>query len=278
VNNEDYIESGILELYAAGGLTQSECKETERLAALYPEIRVALDEACETMEAYGEFYAINPGPELKERIMQQIVNPAQPANNIQAEDTSVYPLTYPEKNKEYSHYKWLFAASVALFLLSGFLSFHFYSKWQQAENRLAGVMASEQQLAQNYKTTSLELQEQEKVISIFRNPEFKHIRLKGTAAHPEAQMVVYWNINQQEVYVDNVTLPKPPSGKQYQLWALDNGKPVDAGLIQDASSKARLQQMKNISSAQAFAVTLEPTGGSTDPTLEQLTVIGNIGS
>ncbi|RZK28201.1 MAG: anti-sigma factor [Hymenobacter sp.] len=70
--------------------------------------------------------------------------------------------------------------------------------------------------------------------------------------------------------------PLPP-GKQYQLWALDNGKPVDAGVLTAATTAGSgLQQMKDIASAQTFAMTVEPTGGSAGPTLTTMTVVGNI--
>nr|WP_255487977.1 anti-sigma factor [Pontibacter sp. KCTC 32443] len=230
------------------------------------------------MEAYATLYAVQPRPELKDRIMQQFATPAQENNVIAEEETPVHPLVYPGDEKEASAYKWMFAASIVLFLLSGWLSFHFYNKWQEAEQRLAGVIASEQQLARNFRQTSQQFKQQEETLAILRNPAYKQVLLKGVAAHPEAEMKVYWNAAQQKVYVDAVSLPAPPTGKQYQLWALKDGKPIDAGMIEVSDDKAGMQQMKNIGAAQAFAVTLEPTGGSASPTLEQLTVMGNIDS
>lgn len=277
MDNEDYITSGILELYAAGGLTQAAREEVERRAATSPEIRQALDEACTAMEAYAGLYAQRPRTDLKDRIMQQIAHPAQQAPAIPTAETPVRPL-YPEPPQQAPAYKWMFAASIALFLLSSLLSFHFYNKWQVAEEKLSSVMASEQVLARNFTRTSLLLQMQESALSILRNPDVKTIKLEGVEAHPEASMMVYWNPRQQQVYVDAVTLPPPPSGKQYQLWALKDGKPIDAGLIEVSDGKLSFQKMKNIPAAQAFAVTLEPAGGSRVPTLEQLTVMGKIGS
>jgi anti-sigma-K factor RskA len=275
--NEDYIASGILELYAAQGLTEAEREEVERRAATSPEIRLALEKACAAMEAYAGLYAVRPRPDLKDRIMQRIGNPVQEAHLPPAADTPVRKL-YPEAPKETAGYKWMFAASITLFLLTGLLSFHFYNKWQQAEERIASMVGSAQLLAQNFKRTSLQLQKKEETLAILRNREFKLVRLQGVAAHPEASMLVYWNPRQQQVYVDAVALPPPPTGKQYQLWALQDGKPKDAGMIAVSEGKSGLLKMKNISSAQAFAVTLEPAGGSRVPTLEQLTVMGKIES
>lgn len=277
MHNEDYIASGILELYAAGGLSRAEREEVEHRAAASPEIRLALDEACAAMENYARLYATQPRAELKNRIFNEIGNP-MPEQGLESDEASPVVPLYPENHREASAYKWMFAASIVLFLISGFVSFHFYTKWQQAEEKLAGVIASEQVLAQNFRTTSLKAQQQEKTLSILRNPDFKLLRLQGVEAHPDASMLVYWNPALQDVYVDEVTLPAAPSGKQYQLWALKDGKPIDAGMIEVTDGKASLQQMKKIQAAEAFAVTLEPAGGSAQPTLEQLTVIGNIKS
>jgi len=79
------------------------------------------------------------------------------------------------------------------------------------------------------------------------------------------------------VYVDVKNLPALPADKQYQLWALDNGKPVDAGILAVATAAGdSLQHMKDIASAQAFAMTVEPAGGSVNPTLSTMTVMGAI--
>ena len=53
-------------------------------------------------------------------------------------------------------------------------------------------------------------------------------------------------------------MPAPPSDKQYQLWALLDGKPIDLGMLNfDAKQKKLLVRMKNAQNAQAFAITLE---------------------
>ena len=73
-------------------------------------------------------------------------------------------------------------------------------------------------------------------------------------------------------------LPAPTSGKQYQLWAILNGQPVDLGVIPNdifVQKKALLLTMKNTIGAQAFAITLEKMGGN--PTPEgQMYTLGNL--
>jgi hypothetical protein len=50
-------------------------------------------------------------------------------------------------------------------------------------------------------------------------------------------------------------LPAPALGKQYQLWAIVDGKPVDAGIISLQKEIYKIQKMKSFGSAQAFAIT-----------------------
>lgn len=285
MTNEEYIASGNLELYAAGGLNQEEREEVELRAKNYPEIRAALEEACSAMESYVQLYAVTPAPEVKAKILSSIHNeikkPLSSYSDKEKEPIALFPP--PSDNSIPNHqpeeqkpYKWMLAASVSLFLISGVLSFFFYKKWQQAEDQLAVVAASEQRMANQVETISLESQRLEETLAILRSPDFQPVKLVGVEARNKANMVVYWSAKNQEVFVDNTLMPPPPAGKQYQLWALNNGVPVDAGMLPLEQAGVYLQKMKPISSAQAFAVTLEPIGGSKTPTLELLSVMGEV--
>lgn len=266
----------MLELYAAGALTPEEQREVEHMAERSPEVKQALAEACSAMENYAALYAVQPNPDVKDKIMASIAG-QQPV--AAAEPDNVHALSPPTEQQEGSAYKWMFAASVALFLVSGFMSFRFYQNWQDAERRLAVAQAAEQTLAQNINQANYVLSQQEQLLAILRDANYTPVKLQGVEAHPDANVMVYWNPAQQQVYVDVLQLPAPPAGKQYQLWALDNGKPVDAGMLSlEGGESINLQQMKTIGSAQAFAITLEPAGGSANPTLEQMYVLGEVKS
>ncbi|MHA6247544.1 anti-sigma factor [Pontibacter sp. CAU 1760] len=280
MNNDEYIASGILELYAAGALSQEEKLEVEHRAADSPEVHAALQEACRVMEEYASLYAVAPNPALKNRILNQIGHSPSDDTIVAEEDEQPVRPLYPVQEPESSPYKWMFAASIALFLLSGFMSIRFYQNWQNAEDKLAQALALEQTMAQNYQTASYRLNQQEQALQVLRSGDFRLVRLQGVEGHADAQVLVYWNAAAQQVYIDPLQLPAPPAGKQYQLWALLDGKPIDAGLIslKQGESRELLQPMKGIGAAQAFAVTLEPAGGSVNPTLEQLYVMGEVSS
>nr|WP_262904921.1 anti-sigma factor [Hymenobacter pini] len=175
---------------------------------------------------------------------------------------------------EPSRLKWLIAASVALLLLSGLGNYLLYNRLQETEANLEVAQSEQSRYAA---TQQAALKERDQELAVLRSADFRSVELKGTPKAPEALARVYYNPKTKAVYVDVRNLPAPPSGKQYQLWALDNGKPVDAGVLASTTASGdSIQQMKDIASAQAFAMTVEDAGGVASPTLSTMTVIGNL--
>jgi anti-sigma-K factor RskA len=99
-----------------------------------------------------------------------------------------------------------------------------------------------------------------------------HTMKKG---HPMAAMV-YWSKAKGEAYVSAAALPMPPKGMQYQVWVMQDGKPVDIGVLPtDMSGTPAMQKVnKPVMYGDAFAITLEKEGGSPTPTMENIYVMG----
>ncbi|MDB5233711.1 MAG: hypothetical protein JWR44_704, partial [Hymenobacter sp.] len=171
---------------------------------------------------------------------------------------------------------WAMAASVALLLSLGANAL-LYSQWKDASSDLVALQNDQARFATTTNVVQKERDELRQANEVLRSDEFKAVALAGTKTAPTAHAKVLFNPNTHKVYVDVKSLPALPAGKQYQLWALDNGKPVDAGVLTLATATgAGIQHMKDIASAQTFAMTVEPEGGSVNPTLSTMTVVGNI--
>jgi anti-sigma-K factor RskA len=116
-------------------------------------------------------------------------------------------------------------------------------------------------------------------LNVYRDPSYQLIHLKGTAKTPASALTVAWSPKQHKVMVNLYNAKLPAAGKdhQYQLWAIANGKPVDLGVFDKAETdSANIKAMKPIGAAQAFAVTIEPRGGSINPTMNQMVVIASL--
>jgi anti-sigma-K factor RskA len=67
-------------------------------------------------------------------------------------------------------------------------------------------------------------------------------------------------------------MPDPGEGHVYQLWVLDDGKAASAGILADSGGSARALT-DAFSSGDSLAVTVEPTGGSDQPTTDPVLVL-----
>jgi anti-sigma-K factor RskA len=294
---QEYIESGRLEQYALGELDPAAQAEVERWAARHPEVRQELDELLAGLGVYAEAHTLAPPAGLRDRVLSRVLAEiggaetapvaapvATPAAPVAAAPTMRVSASNPRPAETYAAAPpatrssgWAIAASVAL-LLSLAANALLYSRWQQTSTELVAAQNSQARFAQTSQVMERRLSSTQEQLHILRSPkEYKMVALAGTPAHPTAQARVMYNAAAHRVYLDVQQLPPLPAGKQYQLWALDKGKPVDAGVLAaNTATGDSIQQMKDIASAQAFAMTVEPVGGSAGPTLTTMTVIGNI--
>lgn len=67
-------------------------------------------------------------------------------------------------------------------------------------------------------------------------------------------------------------LPELPEDQTYQIWAIKDGEPVSCGIFtpENGSSMSVAQIEENLEGAEVMAVTVEPAGGSPQPTSDIL--------
>jgi anti-sigma-K factor RskA len=85
------------------------------------------------------------------------------------------------------------------------------------------------------------------------------------ASYASAQIIVAWDAYQHRGVIATQNLSAPPTGHDYQLWVLDPTAlaPVSAGLL----TGSRPFLAKPVSAPNSgFAISLEPAGGSPEPT------------
>jgi anti-sigma-K factor RskA len=112
---------------------------------------------------------------------------------------------------------------------------------------------------------------------MMKDPSMAIVKMSAVATSPAhtSMATVYWNTESKDVYLLVNKLPKPVSDKQYQLWAIVDGKPVDAGTF-EMPEGVSFVKLKTIPKADAFAITLEKKGGSATPDMEAMYVMGKV--
>lgn len=263
---QEIISSGLLELHAAGLTSTEESFRVLRWINDYPEVAKAYDEIQRDIESYALAQGTPPSAAVKEKIFTALDLDA--AKNNKESDAS------PNTGKIIGlkpYWKWMAVASMFLLMASGILNVLFYNKYSTASKDLK---LSEQELAQlNQDFTDLKSD-----MNIIQSKYSEAIRLNGVNTTPEAIAKIFWMKNTGDVYIDASNLPDVQQDQQFQLWAIVDGKPVDAGLIITSrkSDKYRIQKMRSFGRAEAFAITIEKQGGSPSPTLSKMVVMGKM--
>ena len=236
MNTQEYISSGLIESYVLGLASPEERSEFEQMCHKYPEVSEARNAFELALEKQAMENAIAPAAGLKDKIFNQISSPGKVVSMQAA----------PVRRLNWLKY----AAAACLLLLAGsiYLNISLSNKNKSLQN--------------SYNNTVAELSDIKKDIGVLQsNPNVKMAAMGGLQVSPASFATVYWDTVSHDVYLLANNLPVPPGDKQYQLWALLDGKPIDLGMLDyDLKQKKLLIRMKNASDAQAFAITLEKKG------------------
>lgn len=293
MNTKEYIESGILEEYVLGTVSPQEKREVECMSSIYPEIRAELDTLSVAMEQYAQTLRREPPADIKVWLLNELEfgNPETeaiqetpkvaitPTEDV-AEKT-VRPLYSKEEKEEiYSRptYRvtWLVAASLGLVVLV--FAYFLYSQLQGSQQTLSALRESNEQLSEEVRTLRSHQLQTDQTLAILKEPGTRVIRLNATDSTTANLATIYWNASTGQVNLEIDSLTRPSEAQQYQLWAIVDGKPVDAGVFEIGEGTKVVQQSKKFLKADAFAITLERRGGSPTPTLSAMVVVGNVKS
>ncbi len=104
--------------------------------------------------------------------------------------------------------------------------------------------------------------------SVLSSPQWRIIPLAGQQPAPDSSAKVYWDV-QGNRWVVTADLPPAPEGKVYQVWFVTPTAKISAGLIcpnKTGHGFTVIRFPSNAAPLAAAAITLEPEGGSQQPT------------
>jgi len=263
VDIQEYIKSGIIESYVLGLADPEEMATLERMRALYPELNAAILDFEQELELAARKNAVPVDGGVKEQLFKKLPLHPQPA--ITADTAG--------GRKVIRFSKPLAAAAAVLIIASVGYNIYAYQRVKILERENKDLAMERSQLYTQNGTLRTRAEEPNTGLQLFSDPASLKIALTGIKETASTKAVVIWNKTNKEVHLMIKGLPTPPRDKQYQLWALVNGTPVDAGVIGDCATFCLLKPIDN---AQAFAITLEKTGGNPTPSLDQLQAMGKV--
>jgi len=238
LNIKEYISSGIIESYVLNLASDEERREFEALSLQYPDLVQARIEFELLLENQSLENAITPPVEMKAKIFDEISNRSK---IISLQNNSPKKINW-----------WKYVAAACLLVLAGSVYMNII-----LSNKNKKLDGSNEKINEELAIIKKDIEK------LKGNPDMKMTSMKGTDISPLSYATVYWDTTTQDVYLMLNNLPKPASDKQYQLWALLDGQPIDLGLIDNnffIQQNKLLLRAKNVQSAQAFAITLENKG------------------
>lgn len=289
MNIKEYISSGIIESYVLGMANDAERAEFERMCDMYPEVKAARESFEIAFEQETKFNQLQPPANLKSKIFSEIdidasisrgrdwssgVATENESNTAARPGVDLQPTKIIKINRRQ---RYLSAAAVTLLLLSTALNFYFFNRSKYYSEQYRDLLAQQTQIVSNNQILQTRMLEYEKAMEIMKDTNMMIVKMPSIATSPDptSATTVYWNTITKDVFLTINQLPVHDENHQYQLWAMVDGKPVDAGVI-DMKSGPGMVKMKNIPRAQAFAITLEKKGGSPTPSLDKLYVMGKV--
>lgn len=260
---QEYINSGILELYVYGALSEKESREVTRELKKYPEIKAEVEEIEEALMMLSKAVAPNNANHLITSIKEKLTTvPKAPMQEP------------PVKRISWVTYSgW----AASLLLLIGL--FLFFNRTNNLRNQLSSARAKNAQMEQQITDAREDAKNAEELLAVIRDKNVTKIQLAGQEIAPKAYASVYWNASTNKAYIDAAKLPTPPRGKVYQVWSLTMQPltPTSIGLLEDFKADGnKVFSLENTNQSEAFGITLEPEGGSKTPTMEQLYVLGTV--
>lgn len=221
--------------------TCAECREE------YEQLRPTVDAVAKSVESCPDLErgAVVASPLLKTRIMQQIRREAVPAarTNV-AEMRAVRPIVWPA----YA----VAAACLAIALVTGIINISLNDQIRQKNADLALIEA-------HSRLVTRDLALQRTALADLVSPDSQRFDVT------DGQVVRHG----KRLYLTMNELPAPPKGKVYQAWTLraDATKmSPSVTFVPNASGVAVVPVPVDASSVGAVAVSVEPDGGSKQPT------------
>jgi anti-sigma-K factor RskA len=266
VNIQEYISSGIVESYVLGLADEAERAQFEQMCTQHTEVLAARDAFELSLEQHAMAAAVAPPARVREAVLQQLAT--EPEANAGKMAAPVVQLRPVKRGTIPMAMRYVAAASIVMLLGSVGLNVYYFNRYQDFSKRYDQLLAQQTELAKNNEVLQTKLGNYESTVKAMNSPYMAQIKMEGSAVPaspaPDGKATILWDTRTKDVYLMVNNLPQPQAGMQYQLWAIVDNQPVDAGML-EMDKGHMMVKMKNIPRAQLFAITLEQQGGSPTP-------------
>ena len=262
MDSSKILESGILEQYVLGLVSEEENAEIEVYMVAYPEVNEKVQRLRSCMEHYTGIHDIS-SPE-KGRDCFPNLNCDRLSGKARERCLSVETKFGKSQKKEkkeelaemHNYTRLLTAlASISILFFAG-LSIFFYQKQASEAASLAEIKEEFSKLEKQHQIVVLQMQSTYLTNELLKDKGTKKMNLKGVGEMPEAEVIVYYNSSQKRTILSPVSLPKAPKDHHYQLWAEVDQQIVNMGTINQEAEKNGIIPINFVANSENFSITL----------------------
>ena len=133
-------------------------------------------------------------------------------------------------------------------------------------------------------TTIVELtnkiEKDQEILNILSSKKIDIVIMNGLEVNPAGYGKIIFNPADRTAILQVSNLPKTAEDKDYQLWTIQNKKPLDNGIFSIKNDNEKTYflitniKVSELNDINAFAITLEPKGGVPQPT-GKMYLLGN---
>jgi anti-sigma-K factor RskA len=245
----------LLPFYALDALTDEERELVEEYLIEHPEARQQVEQMSRTASALPQGVApVDPPRRVKQALLARV---AADAKGRARPSTQSQPSRRGMRFENFFRTFSLVTAAVAIVwvILLNLQVARLRSEITGLNERLAAQSDSLEKIITNLPQTN-----PSNVITV---------SLKGTEVQPQAQGQLLVNPNSQSAVLVIAGLSQLEAGKTYQIWLIDGGAPVSAGLLtvdQNGQGVFVVTSEAEIGSFNSLGISVEPEGGSPQPT------------
>ncbi|MFN1834526.1 anti-sigma factor domain-containing protein [Balneola sp. MJW-20] len=206
-----------------------------------------------------------PAPHIKEKILKEINQEHSERSRDQANILNM------------RRFRFAVAASFVFIFMS--LGLLYYSQNLRQEIGQKEQLITQQET--RIQSLNSELERKEELLAILESREVDLVVMSGQQVNPQGYGKVVWDKDNGQALLQIANLPLITDQNDYQLWFIKDGQPISAGIfgVKDPSRDNffKIENLKDSADQGAFAITLEPGGGSPQPTGDMY-LLGELGS
>lgn len=250
--DHEYLAAG----YVLGGLAPEELELAHSLNESDPEFRKEVAAFSDTMALISESdEPIEPSPDVEAAILNipsKAASPEGEPDSPEAEPSPSTPDAAPSRHARMTQAVFALAAST-LVIVAAVLGTMLFNQVQQAQEVEQSLTAAEQ--------------EREKMELLLGAPDLSAAHVESAAG---GSVTVTYSMDASMIHIVPHDVPSPSADESMQMWLIDEEGPQSLGLMSGESSE--MLDSVDLVEGVAFGVTIEPSGGSPQPTDDPIIV------